>query len=166
MFRLLWVVLTLLFFSWICLAEHCVVLLSPQACRGDGLDDGVEADSVADTTECSFSQHQSLPVDAAVMYATAPGKHQSAHLGKGRVSDSRKTRSQTDLVHRPPQQAATENAGAAGPAALGRRSRRQKCLIKDGAVLLYPEGFTQQSSSGLTLSRVFNLCSAASCSAC
>ncbi|XP_040013147.1 transcription factor 7-like 1-A isoform X3 [Xiphias gladius] len=44
-----------------------------QACRGDGLDDGVEADSVADTTECSFSQHQSLPVDAAVMYATAPG---------------------------------------------------------------------------------------------
>ncbi|KAF3701652.1 Caspase-7 [Channa argus] len=44
-----------------------------QACRGDSLDDGVEVDSAGDTAECSFSQHLSVPVDAAVMYATAPG---------------------------------------------------------------------------------------------
>ncbi|KAK2818546.1 hypothetical protein Q5P01_024107 [Channa striata] len=42
-----------------------------QACRGDGLDDGVEVDSAADASECSFSQHLSVPVDGAVMYATA-----------------------------------------------------------------------------------------------
>ncbi|XP_040915142.1 caspase-7 [Toxotes jaculatrix] len=44
-----------------------------QACRGNGLDGGVEVDSAADTTVGSFSLHHSLPVDAAVMYATAPG---------------------------------------------------------------------------------------------
>ncbi|XP_044029067.1 caspase-7-like isoform X1 [Siniperca chuatsi] len=44
-----------------------------QACRGHDLDDGVEVDSAGDTTEGSFSQHLSVPVDTAVMYATAPG---------------------------------------------------------------------------------------------
>ncbi|XP_044029971.1 caspase-3-like [Siniperca chuatsi] len=44
-----------------------------QACRGHDLDDGVEVDSAGDTPECSFSQHLSVPVDTAVMYATAPG---------------------------------------------------------------------------------------------
>nr|XP_046231176.1 caspase-3-like [Scatophagus argus]XP_046231177.1 caspase-3-like [Scatophagus argus] len=45
-----------------------------QACRGDGLDDGVEVDSAAETgAECSLSQPLSVPVDTAVMYATAPG---------------------------------------------------------------------------------------------
>ncbi|XP_059213822.1 caspase-3 [Centropristis striata] len=41
-----------------------------QACRGSDLDDGVEVDSAADS---SFSQHLSVPVDTAVMYATPPG---------------------------------------------------------------------------------------------
>ncbi|CAJ1069915.1 caspase-3-like [Xyrichtys novacula] len=44
-----------------------------QACRGDSLDPGVEVDSAVDTTESSFSQQLSVPVDTAVMYATAPG---------------------------------------------------------------------------------------------
>ncbi|XP_019119129.1 caspase-3 isoform X2 [Larimichthys crocea] len=44
-----------------------------QACRGDGLDDGVEVDSADDSRECIFSPHHSVPVDTAVMYATAPG---------------------------------------------------------------------------------------------
>ncbi|KAK2818545.1 hypothetical protein Q5P01_024106 [Channa striata] len=44
-----------------------------QACRGDGLDDGVEVDSAGEASECSFSQHLSVPVDGAVMYATAAG---------------------------------------------------------------------------------------------
>ncbi|KAM7392383.1 hypothetical protein PAMA_007479 [Pampus argenteus] len=44
-----------------------------QACRGNALDDGVEVDSVSDSTESSFSPHLSVPVDTAVMYATAPG---------------------------------------------------------------------------------------------
>ncbi|XP_054468907.1 caspase-7 [Anoplopoma fimbria] len=44
-----------------------------QACRGAGLDDGVEVDSAGDTRECSISQHLSVPVDTAVMYATPPG---------------------------------------------------------------------------------------------
>lgn len=57
------------------------MLLSLQACRGDGLDDGVEVDSAADTSsECSFPQHLSVPVDTAVMYATAPGRLNSQHL--------------------------------------------------------------------------------------
>lgn len=44
-----------------------------QACRGYALDDGVEVDSVSDTTESSSSQYLSVPIDTAVMYATAPG---------------------------------------------------------------------------------------------
>ncbi len=56
--------------------EDFVLFLSLQACRGDGLDDGVEVDSAGDTSECSFSQHLSVPIDTAVMYATAPGKPQ------------------------------------------------------------------------------------------
>ncbi|XP_074484393.1 caspase-3-like [Sebastes fasciatus] len=45
-----------------------------QACRGPGLDDGVEVDSAGDTREeGSFSQHLSVPVDTAVMYATPAG---------------------------------------------------------------------------------------------
>ncbi|XP_034402171.1 caspase-3-like isoform X1 [Cyclopterus lumpus] len=44
-----------------------------QACRGAGLDDGVEVDSAGDTRECSFSHNLSVPVDTAVMYATPPG---------------------------------------------------------------------------------------------
>ncbi|XP_030005908.1 caspase-7 [Sphaeramia orbicularis] len=44
-----------------------------QACRGDGVDDGVEVDSVNDTTDTSFSPYLSVPIDTAVMYATAPG---------------------------------------------------------------------------------------------
>ncbi|XP_078127007.1 caspase-3 [Sander vitreus] len=42
-----------------------------QACRGAGLDDGVEVDSAGDSSD--FSQHLSVPVDTAVMYATPPG---------------------------------------------------------------------------------------------
>ncbi|XP_034402172.1 caspase-3-like isoform X2 [Cyclopterus lumpus] len=38
-----------------------------QACRGAGLDDGVEVDSAGDTRECSFSHNLSVPVDTAVM---------------------------------------------------------------------------------------------------
>ncbi|KAK1877291.1 Caspase-3 [Dissostichus eleginoides] len=45
----------------------------PGACRGGALDDGVEVDSVTDSSECSFTQHLSVPIDTAVMYATAPG---------------------------------------------------------------------------------------------
>ncbi|KAM9364390.1 caspase-3-like [Pholidichthys leucotaenia] len=44
-----------------------------QACRGDALDDGVEVDSICDSTDYSFSHFLSVPVDTAVMYATAPG---------------------------------------------------------------------------------------------
>uniref|UniRef100_A0A3Q3WZ40 Caspase-3-like n=1 Tax=Mola mola TaxID=94237 RepID=A0A3Q3WZ40_MOLML len=45
-----------------------------QACRGDALDDGVEVDSAADDSAAvSLPQHLSVPVDTAVMYATAPG---------------------------------------------------------------------------------------------
>ncbi|XP_070707179.1 caspase-7-like [Pempheris klunzingeri] len=44
-----------------------------QACRGAGLDDGVEVDSAADTTESGFPLHLSVPADTAVMYATPPG---------------------------------------------------------------------------------------------
>ncbi|KAM6901137.1 caspase-3-like [Lycodopsis pacificus] len=44
-----------------------------QACRGPDLDDGVEVDSAGDTRECITSQHLSVPVDTAVMYATPPG---------------------------------------------------------------------------------------------
>uniref|UniRef100_A0A3P8UQA5 Caspase 3, apoptosis-related cysteine peptidase-like n=1 Tax=Cynoglossus semilaevis TaxID=244447 RepID=A0A3P8UQA5_CYNSE len=42
-----------------------------QACRGYKLDDGVEIDSV-DGEGSSFSQQLDVPVDTAVMYATAP----------------------------------------------------------------------------------------------
>ncbi|XP_061589346.1 caspase-3-like [Cololabis saira] len=50
-----------------------------QACRGHGLDDGVEVDSADDATDCSFSQYLSAPVDTAVMYATAPGHVAFSH---------------------------------------------------------------------------------------
>lgn len=55
-------------------------LWSLQACRGTGLDDGVEVDSANDTRECSVSQYLSVPMDTAVMYATPPGKHQRERL--------------------------------------------------------------------------------------
>lgn len=62
----------------ICVTEDFVLL---QACRGDGLDGGVEVDSAADTSrECCVSQYLSVPVDTAVMYATAPGKLQHSFL--------------------------------------------------------------------------------------
>ncbi|XP_008301666.1 caspase-3-like [Stegastes partitus] len=44
-----------------------------QACRGHALDNGVEVDSVCDTVDSSSSQCLSVPIDTAVMYATAPG---------------------------------------------------------------------------------------------
>ncbi|XP_034772749.2 caspase-7-like [Acipenser ruthenus] len=46
-----------------------------QACRGKELDDGVElqADSVSVSEEDSFSPCFSIPIDSAVMFATAPG---------------------------------------------------------------------------------------------
>ncbi|KAM6984850.1 caspase-7 [Aplochiton taeniatus] len=45
-----------------------------QACRGAELDDGVEVDSAgSDVPEVTFSQYLSVPMDTAVMYATAPG---------------------------------------------------------------------------------------------
>ncbi|KAM4527277.1 caspase-3 [Odontesthes bonariensis] len=53
--------------------EKKVKLFLIQACRGEALDDGVEVDSADDTTECSFLQNLFVPVDTAVMYATAPG---------------------------------------------------------------------------------------------
>ncbi|XP_030292357.1 caspase-7-like [Sparus aurata] len=56
-----------------------------QACRGDALDDGVEVDSADDSTESSFLQYLSLPVDAAVMYATAPGYRAFRHPLNGSV---------------------------------------------------------------------------------
>ncbi|CAK6972687.1 caspase-7-like [Scomber scombrus] len=57
-----------------CMEKKAKVFLI-QACRGDGLDDGVEVDSVdsVSTTENSFVQNLAVPVDTAVMYATAPG---------------------------------------------------------------------------------------------
>ncbi|XP_070780276.1 caspase-7-like [Enoplosus armatus] len=60
------------YFNNECMEKKAKVFLI-QACRGDGLDDGVEVDSAADTAEFSFSQQLSVPVDTAVMYATAPG---------------------------------------------------------------------------------------------
>ncbi|XP_075996721.1 caspase-7 [Genypterus blacodes] len=42
-----------------------------QACRGSGLDDGVEVDSATDSS--SYSQYVCVPADSAVMYATPPG---------------------------------------------------------------------------------------------
>ncbi|KAF7216739.1 caspase-3 [Nothobranchius furzeri] len=44
-----------------------------QACRGEGLDGGVDVDSSDSPTDSSFSQALSVPVDSAVMYATSPG---------------------------------------------------------------------------------------------
>nr|XP_020441173.1 caspase-3-like [Monopterus albus] len=44
-----------------------------QACRGHGLDDGVEVDSAGDSRACGFFPDLSVPVDTAVMYASAPG---------------------------------------------------------------------------------------------
>ncbi|KAK7895313.1 hypothetical protein WMY93_020638 [Mugilogobius chulae] len=44
-----------------------------QACRGDDLDDGVEVDSVDSVVKESFSPDLSVPIDTAVMYASAPG---------------------------------------------------------------------------------------------
>ncbi|XP_023274804.1 caspase-3-like [Seriola lalandi dorsalis] len=61
------------FFDNRCMEEKSKLFLV-QACRGHGLDDGVEVDSVEDAPESSFfSQHPAVPVDTAVMYATAPG---------------------------------------------------------------------------------------------
>ncbi|KAM3874215.1 caspase-7 [Diretmus argenteus] len=54
--------------------EEKTKLFFIQACRGGDLDDGVEVDSAGDTTEeDSFSHYLSVPVDTAVIYATAPG---------------------------------------------------------------------------------------------
>uniref|UniRef100_A0AAQ4PXE4 Caspase-3-like n=2 Tax=Gasterosteus aculeatus aculeatus TaxID=481459 RepID=A0AAQ4PXE4_GASAC len=55
-----------------CMKKKAKVFLI-QACRGTGLDDGVEVDSANDTRECSVSQYLSVPMDTAVMYATPPG---------------------------------------------------------------------------------------------
>ncbi|XP_069015924.1 caspase-3-like [Embiotoca jacksoni] len=56
-----------------------------QACRGDALDDGVEVDSAGDTTESSFSQQLSIPVDTAVMYATVLGYGAFMHQAEGSI---------------------------------------------------------------------------------
>ncbi|XP_016431835.1 caspase-7-like [Sinocyclocheilus rhinocerous] len=44
-----------------------------QACRGHGLDEGVEADSSFSEEEDGMSELFSIPIDTAVMYATSPG---------------------------------------------------------------------------------------------
>uniref|UniRef100_A0A3B3ZFK6 Caspase 3, apoptosis-related cysteine peptidase b n=1 Tax=Periophthalmus magnuspinnatus TaxID=409849 RepID=A0A3B3ZFK6_9GOBI len=51
--------------------ENTAKLFFIQACRGGGLDDGVEVDSV-DGAEENFSLDLLVPIDTAVMYATAP----------------------------------------------------------------------------------------------
>lgn len=52
--------------------------MSLQACRGHALDNGVEVDSATDdSAACVFQQYLSVPVDTAVMYATAPGEPDS-----------------------------------------------------------------------------------------
>ncbi|KAM3599284.1 uncharacterized protein V6R79_003080 [Siganus canaliculatus] len=55
------------------LMENKAKVFLIQACRGHTLDDGVEVDSAADASEWYFSRHLSVPVDTAVMFATAPG---------------------------------------------------------------------------------------------
>ncbi|KAG7231416.1 hypothetical protein INR49_011957 [Caranx melampygus] len=61
------------YFSSDCMEGKSKVFLV-QACRGHGLDDGVEVDSAEDEfTQSSFFQHPFVPIDTAVMYATAPG---------------------------------------------------------------------------------------------
>lgn len=52
--------------------ETKVKLFFIQACRGAALDDGVEVDSGHDADD-SFSPFLSVPIDTAVMFATAPG---------------------------------------------------------------------------------------------
>lgn len=52
--------------------ESKVKLFFIQACRGAALDDGVEVDSAHDADD-SFSPFLSVPIDTAVMFATAPG---------------------------------------------------------------------------------------------
>ncbi|XP_051972549.1 caspase-3-like [Xyrauchen texanus] len=44
-----------------------------QACRGNELDEGVETDSSCSEEEKGMSELFSIPIDTAVMYATAPG---------------------------------------------------------------------------------------------
>uniref|UniRef100_A0A8C1QKN6 Caspase-7-like n=1 Tax=Cyprinus carpio TaxID=7962 RepID=A0A8C1QKN6_CYPCA len=44
-----------------------------QACRGHGLDEGVEADSSFSEEEDGVCELFSIPIDTAVMYATSPG---------------------------------------------------------------------------------------------
>uniref|UniRef100_A0A9J7ZII1 Caspase-3-like n=1 Tax=Cyprinus carpio carpio TaxID=630221 RepID=A0A9J7ZII1_CYPCA len=44
-----------------------------QACRGHGLDEGVEVDSSFSEEEDGVSELFSIPIDTAVMYATSPG---------------------------------------------------------------------------------------------
>ncbi|KAM9841596.1 caspase-3-like isoform 1-T2 [Aulostomus maculatus] len=61
------------------LMERKAKLFLIQACRGGGLDDGVEVDSVADDTDGSICQDLSVPVDMAVMYATPPGYAAFSH---------------------------------------------------------------------------------------
>lgn len=72
------------YFDSECMEKKAKVFLI-QACRGDGLDDGVEVDSAGDTAECSFSEYLSVPVDTAVMYATAPGYAAFMHQLSGSV---------------------------------------------------------------------------------
>lgn len=52
--------------------ENKVKLFFIQACRGAALDDGVEVDS-AHEEDHTFSPSLSVPIDTAVMFATAPG---------------------------------------------------------------------------------------------
>lgn len=52
--------------------ENKVKLFFIQACRGAALDDGIEVDSGYEADE-TFSPSLSVPIDTAVMFATAPG---------------------------------------------------------------------------------------------
>ncbi|CAL1568083.1 unnamed protein product [Knipowitschia caucasica] len=58
--------------------ENKAKLFFIQACRGDGLDVGVEVDSV-DAAQETFSPDPSVPIDTAVVYATPPGYAAFSH---------------------------------------------------------------------------------------
>uniref|UniRef100_A0A8C6T7G9 Caspase 3 n=1 Tax=Neogobius melanostomus TaxID=47308 RepID=A0A8C6T7G9_9GOBI len=144
--------------------EKKVKLFFIQACRGYALDDGVEVDS-GHIAEENFSPCLAVPIDTAVMYATAPGYAAFMHpfgsvflqtfctlLEEDDNRNLELTRLLTRLCHRVAYTFQARGRDHGG-------KKQMPCLLSRLTREVYPFAEAGKDTSDLELSKTAKICS-------